>query len=150
MLSLCLCYPCTGKKCDKYIFAGSLQIFGVESSFLEMKDLSKTELGTKDKSKSLFILYWKFIRRFLPRKTHESKDLRNQNQVYISSVFLEPNVEIIEIPTRYKPTDIKALSDETGWLPLLTFKTQKSKFLLVRFSPATLRRMYRGFKAEWR
>ena len=60
--------------------------------------------------------------------------------------FLEPRAEIKEIPIRYKPPDIKALSEKTGLVKEYFCQSLYSVFW--RFSPNTLRRLYRGFKTE--
>ena len=83
-----------------------------------MKDLSQTEMATSKKTKSLFAFYWNFLRRVMPHSTPESRYsiiiVTKLLNVFFNKNISEPKLEILEIPTRYRPPDIQTLSQDTG------------------------------------
>ena len=66
------------------------------------------------------------------------------------SCMLEPVSEDEEIPVRYFPQNFHAICTETGWAnPLSPFSSLITKLtFLLRFSPKSMRRLYRGFKTD--
>ena len=66
---------------------------------------------------------------------------------FIISIFLEPDFEELEIPQKYRPRDFQSTCQATGWDGYVMVILQLI-LIFSRFSPASLRRLYRGFKTE--